>query len=79
VSCNDRFLLFVLTSQIVGAGGGCHASVANAAAKTAQKPEMPTAYWEAVLPGMSMPPAISDLLAQRNGLSIYLCLYISTP
>jgi uncharacterized membrane-anchored protein len=70
------FFYLLLCSQIAVAGGGCGASVTDAAAKTAQKPETPTTYWESVLSGMSMPPAIGDLLAQRNGMSISFSIYL---
>jgi hypothetical protein len=64
------FYLFFY-SQIAG-GGGWHASFVNAATTAARKLETPMtkAYWETLLPGTSMPPAIRDLLGQQNGLPL---------
>uniref|UniRef100_A0ACD6AIW8 Uncharacterized protein n=1 Tax=Avena sativa TaxID=4498 RepID=A0ACD6AIW8_AVESA len=66
---NMGLLVIVSLLLIVGGGGGGrrHLSFVDAA-KTTPKPEMLITYWEAVLPGVPVPPAISDLFGQQNGL-----------
>lgn len=59
------FLVPLVVSVLVIAGGGGR-WLADAATTTAAKSETPAAHWEALLPGVQMPPAISVLLAQRN-------------
>jgi uncharacterized membrane-anchored protein len=77
--CHVTIVLFylLLCSQVVG-GGGWHTSFANAAVMTTRKSETPTTYWETLLPRTPMPPAVSDLLAERNGLPLSPSLYIVT-
>ncbi|VAI85414.1 unnamed protein product [Triticum turgidum subsp. durum] len=57
-------LLLPLVSLLLITGGGSHhVSFANAATANSVTPR---AYWEAVLPGTPMPPAVSDLLLQQE-------------
>ncbi|XBI42066.1 hypothetical protein VPH35_126450 [Triticum aestivum] len=63
----DLFLLLVSLILIVGGQGNQHASSADAAKMTLTNMQTQTAYWEAALPGIPIPPAISDLLAQPKG------------
>jgi len=67
---NMGLLVFLSLLLIVGGGGGRgrkHVSFADAA-KTTPKTETLITYWAAVIPGVPVPPAIIDLLAQQNGL-----------
>jgi len=64
---NMGLLVIVSLLLIVGGGGRRHLSFVDAATTT-PKPEMLITYWEAVLPGVPVPPAISDLFGQQNGL-----------
>jgi hypothetical protein len=66
---NMGLLVIVSLLLIVGGGGRKHLSFVDAAATT-PKPETLITYWEAVLPGVPVPPAISDLFGQQNGLSL---------
>jgi hypothetical protein len=64
-------------TQVTGGGGGWLTSFADAA--TPNSEEIPKAYWDAVLPGIPMPPAIINLLlAQQNGLSFSLSPLVKT-
>ncbi|XP_044433459.1 uncharacterized protein [Triticum aestivum] len=65
----DLFLPLVSFILILGGQGSQHASFADAAKMTLTNMETLMAYWEAALPGIPIPPAISDLLAQQKGLS----------
>ncbi|XBI04803.1 hypothetical protein VPH35_133042 [Triticum aestivum] len=62
-------LFLPLVSLILIAGGQCsqHACFADAAKMPLTNMQTLTAYWEAALPGIPIPPAISDLLAQQKG------------
>ncbi|XP_044957458.1 BURP domain-containing protein 9-like isoform X2 [Hordeum vulgare subsp. vulgare] len=56
-------LLPLVSLLLITGGGGHHVSFVDAATANSATPR---AYWEAVLPGTPMPPAVSDLLAQRE-------------
>ncbi|KAF7104911.1 hypothetical protein CFC21_105770 [Triticum aestivum] len=62
----DLFLPLVSFILILGGQGSQHASFADAAKMTLTNMETLMAYWEAALPGIPIPPAISDLLAQQK-------------
>jgi len=64
----DLVLPLITFVLIAGGQGNQHASFADAATTTATSMEALTAYWEAALPGIPVPPAIRDLLAQQKGL-----------
>jgi hypothetical protein len=65
---HDMLVPLIVSLLLIAGGGGWHASFVNAATTAARKLETPMtkAYWETLLPGTSMPPAISDLLGQQN-------------
>uniref|UniRef100_N1R0P5 Uncharacterized protein n=1 Tax=Aegilops tauschii TaxID=37682 RepID=N1R0P5_AEGTA len=63
----DLFLPLVSLILIAGGQGKQHASFADAAKMTLTNMQTQTAYWEAALPGIHIPPAVSDLLAQPKG------------
>ncbi|VAI73250.1 unnamed protein product [Triticum turgidum subsp. durum] len=56
-------LLSLVSLLLITGGGSPHVSFANAATTNSVTPR---AYWEAVLPGTPIPPAVSDLLVQQE-------------
>ncbi|XP_044959769.1 BURP domain-containing protein 12-like [Hordeum vulgare subsp. vulgare] len=64
----DLFLPLLSFLLILGGQGSHHASFADAPKMTLTNMETLMAYWEAALPGIPIPAAISDLLAQQKGL-----------
>ncbi|KAI4989594.1 hypothetical protein ZWY2020_036911 [Hordeum vulgare] len=60
----DLLLPLISLLLVTGGGGGWLVSLADAA--TANAEEIPKAYWEAVLPGIPMPPAIINLLLAQQ-------------
>ncbi|EMS63252.1 hypothetical protein TRIUR3_16460 [Triticum urartu] len=56
-------LLSLVSLLLITGGGSPHVSFANAATTNSVTPR---AYWEAVLPGTPIPPAVSDMLVQQE-------------
>ncbi|KAK3132253.1 hypothetical protein QOZ80_6AG0518390 [Eleusine coracana subsp. coracana] len=60
----EAIVLLLSLLLVTGAGGRSHANPAAAAAVTPSRTMAPNVYWQAVLPGTSMPVAIQDIVTQ---------------